>query len=187
MGPRKKSARNYDSEEEMNSMDLLVQKFENHMQVIQRNNAELLNKLSINFNTTVAQLSNQFLLSVNDLKNVVSEKNVKVATVDDVRGNNGTIYEMSQLQRSSIRNSNFITAFKDLGGTNIIFRPGESSVHPVSFVRNLETAFDDAGVPYEKRASFALKTLKGSAGDWAHIKKDLFILFDVFKTMFMLR
>lgn len=45
----------------------------------------------------------------------------------------------------------YITAFKELGGTGIIFRPGESSAHPISFIQNLESTMDDADVPQDKR------------------------------------
>lgn len=189
MGPKRRNNRSENnSDMEMESVVTLAQMFENQMQIMQRNNAELLKNLSVNLSSTVAELGSQVLSGINDLKSVVvADRKVDTSEANENARGNVTENEMSQSQRCNIRNSNFITAFKDLGGTNIIFRPGESSTHPVSFIRNLETVLDDAGVPHDKRVSFALKTLKGSAADWAYIKKDLFVSFDVFKTMFMSR
>lgn len=185
MGPKKKSNH---SDRVVESVQSLAHMFENQMQIIQRSNAELLKNLSVNLSSTVAELSSQVLSDINDLKSVVvTDRMLDSSTVNgDVRGfirENGT----SLTQELPVRNANYIAAYKDLGGTSLVFDPGESTIHPVSFIQNLEAALDDAGVPSGKRVRFAQKSLRGSVADWAHIKKDSFTSFDVFKNLFIAR
>lgn len=56
-----------------------------------------------------------------------------------------------------------ITAFREMGGNNLIFHPNDSSVPPVGFIDELTIMFDAAEVPCDKRVSLAVKALKGSA------------------------
>lgn len=88
--------------------------------------------------------------------------------------------------REKLPDRTYISAWKDLGGNNIHFSPG-GSLHPISFIKKLETAFNDANVPGQKRVNFSVNALRGSAQIWGTMKEETFLNFDVFKQMFLNR
>lgn len=154
--------------------------FTKNLSMLQVSNTKLLESLTINIGASIAQSSDQIMLSIKDLKSDVlkNEPHVKKMTED---------ITLNRIIPEIKNNINYIMAFKELGGSNISFKPNDTSAQPMAFIKELQSIFELAQVPDEKRVVFAIKSLKGSAVDWAYIKRNNFTGFEDFRNMFLER
>uniref|UniRef100_V5GHR5 RNA-directed DNA polymerase n=1 Tax=Anoplophora glabripennis TaxID=217634 RepID=V5GHR5_ANOGL len=85
--------------------------------------------------------------------------------------------------RNNSRVGHYWSMWKELDGSSLQFTP-DGGLHPVAFIRRIESLFDDAGVPENKRVALAVNALRESAADWGQIKQDCCRNFNDFKIMF---
>lgn len=97
--------------------------------------------------------------------------------VDEMR--TGVTSSQGGLERSK----SYIMLWKELGGTNLFFRPN-GNMHPKFFLKKLEKLFLEAGVPENAKVGLAVECLRGSAVDWVTAKQDSFTNFEVFSRKF---